>query len=177
MTVAGVASLSSLTADDNNQSATDTIQAIDLGVRPEVSSPGGVLVRKNKLMFLSFFATKQDEGGVNVGEGNAVIEFQGPVDWKFRSPGDVELAAHSIDLEELDVCGTYEVLSSSWVGKAESAMGKFDPPIRHFIFTFCGVLYGAKHFECLAQDLKVDLFGDATFDDILDYMTFRDKQA
>jgi hypothetical protein len=164
------------------RSRSDSAQPIDLGVKPTASSPGAVVVQKNRLTFVTFHATQHNDVGSPAGTGTAMIALEGCLDSKFRCAGDELQAPHPVDIEKLDACEVYGVTGSSWVESWEEVVGSSKPRLEHYIFTFLGVnpgvCIGAMHFECLAQNVaSVDFFPNESFGEMLEYMTFLDENA
>ncbi len=159
----------------------DTPTKIDIGVTPKRSEFGGVVIPGSNLVFFAFQATQ------GAAEGIAVVEFTGCASWAQRA-GDVDSQPHAINLDNLDMCASYEVTNSSWAttvsGASSSGRGRGSRSanrLRHFIFTFCGyepnVSEGAKHFECLALGANVEFLSGGRFQDIVDYTRLLDAAA
>lgn len=164
-----------LPADETALPADETevnnhVNKIDLGVKPQITSPGVAIVPHASSTYVTFQATQYGEQGAS--DGLAVIRLTGCSDWKFRSAGDEDMALHTVDIEALDCCETYEVFNSDW--------SDFDPTSRHLIFTFLGlnpgVTEGGMNFECLAQDVTVEFFPSGPFEDILEYIDLLEAQ-
>lgn len=163
--VCATASLSTLLPADD-AAFKNQVTKIDLGVKPLITSPGVVIVTRASSTYVTFHATQYGEEGAS--EGIAVIRLAGCSDWNLRSPGDEALALHTVDIEALDCCETYEVFNSEWAA--------YDPSSRHLIITFLGfspgVSEGAVNFECLAQDATVHFMPSSPFNEILDNIDF-----
>jgi hypothetical protein len=133
-----------------------TIEILDLDVKPLIASHGAVVIPGSNATFATF-ATNG---------GTALIEFTRCAVFKFRSSGDDANAAHSLDLDSLAPCETYEVANSPWAVK--QSVGKTD--FRHFVITFLGdEIAAAQHFECLAEDVHAQLVSSGSYLDMVDY--------
>lgn len=147
-------------------------------LKPDISTPGVVVVPMDKLIFLTYCGAPALDP---TNQGTVVIALEGCFDWKFRSPGDEESAAHPLDLEALDFCQAYRVKRSTWVATVEQSTGRQTPRLRHHIFTFLGlnpgVTHRGTHFECLSQAWSFRFFKTKSFDRIMNYMTIANAAA
>ena len=166
MTLAG-ASVFSLTGELHAARGSRSITPINLGVKPLPECPGAVLIKREKLVAVTFQCQRQGLDGVGV------LTLTGCVDYRFRTPGDEEFAPHEIDLEQLAPCEAYLATTSAWLDGAREMLG----PIRlyHVIMTFLGVVpgvcSGGQHFECLAQGGWINFFpSTAPFKEVEEYV-------
>ena len=168
--VIAAASISSL-AMANEEAASNEAQAIDLGIKPDISAGPAVIIKPNHT-YLAFRGTQYDSQGGAVADGLSLIQLSGCSDWKLRMTGDEELATHPVDIQALDHCETYEVANSDWADSSQNE--------RHFIVTFLGFNPGISHsfpdFECVAQDATVHFVGTDSFDDVLMYVDFLESE-
>ncbi len=134
---------------------------INLGVTPEASVSGAVLLQTEGKAFLTFNAMRNTDrpsehgGFYKEDAGTAVIELVGCTITKFGYPNDE--AWNSIPLTRDQAYGVFEVRNSPW--KEEIIrLNQFAFPEtknwrgRHFMF-----LFHDSSFECIASELKVEL--------------------
>lgn len=136
---------------------TNVVRVRQWGAKPDLTSFGVVVVPRQKKVFLTFQAINDAED-----QGVAVVTLYRCVDWQFRCAGDEMFASHPVDLEELGVCETYEVIRSTWAEDWMTEIKQTKPRLRHYVFTFSGVVpgvcEGGQNFECVATRLDVDFF-------------------
>lgn len=126
---------------------------LNLEIRPDYRSNGGVLVIRPRGKFLTFNALRGKDILNSVEAGTAVIELKGCQKTRFRHPGGEPNAADASLADALDLCEIYEVENSTWLQGVQSTLPKrsrTQPKVRHFVFTFL-----STSFECLADGLNV----------------------
>jgi hypothetical protein len=157
--------------------SSESLVEIDLGVTPEASISGAVLLQSEEKAFLTFNAMRDSDRPFRLGEftgfykesaGTAVIELVGCVITKFGYPNDEGLPEHplySFGLADasssiLEVVGSAwasdvaaQLRASSeriWRGRGMKLPDTHRAPGRHFI-----VLLKEQTFECIATTLTV----------------------
>ena len=172
------ASIASLPAEVHarKKSKVDRVRQIDLGARPVIASCGGVLIKTSRLMFLTFDAEKHGEGGVEY--GTAMVQLKECLEYKFRGGVLDSLQDHSVAVDQLDACETFEIKNSTWVRRLDPPKRKRKSRYRHLVFTFLGandLLTGAVHFECVAKGVNLELIQAGSYDELVAYANALDS--
>jgi hypothetical protein len=161
-----------------------TLSAYDIECEPDPSVPAETVIQDGWSTYLLFFAVSKsvDEAGYLKDLGVAVVECKHCSASKFGYPNDEGLPEHplyalglgSAKSSILEIVGSpsaqeaHEQGSAShrriWGGRSSSYEPAEGKPPRHFI-----VLLKEKTFECLGNELSVDLFAK-DFPEALEYV-------
>jgi hypothetical protein len=139
--------------------ATDSVVELDIGVRPDAGVSGALVLQDEYDTQLAFRATTKESAGQRV--AMAVVTFQRCILTRFGYPNDEARRGHPLYKRGLGFYGVFEVLNSSWAlsvavqNRLSFPQTPDDYAGRHFVFAFHD-----STFECLANDLKVELSED-----------------
>lgn len=134
----------------------ESLVEIDLGITPEASVSGAMLLQSEESAYLIFNAMRNTDRPFRHGEftgfykesaGTAVVELVGCVITKFGYPNDEGWSKKPLTKD----CsyGVFEVKNSSW---RNSLLGAAERPEKHFLF-----LFHDSSLECIASNLRIEL--------------------
>lgn len=153
---------------------------LTLGVKPESSTAGPVVVETGNNVCLAFYGRKENSLGSET-DGTVMITLKDCRHWRLRKPRDEEKPSHSVDTFDLESCEAFEVANSDWKPETKSKSGKknsTNKDLKHFVFTFHGhdpeLIGGGTNFECLASEVEADFFANASFGSVLKKMKARE---
>ncbi len=132
----------------------DEIRRLDIGCRPEAAVSGPILIQSDFSTTLIFNAKKKIQGMYQIA-GLAIVNFKVCSITKFGYPNDEAWSA--IPRTRGLSYDFYEVLESSWSKELDELNRHGFPKHqrtnqRHFL-----ALFHDSSFECLAQDLSVEV--------------------
>jgi hypothetical protein len=133
----------------------DEIVELDLGVEPNASVSGAVVLQTENMTILTFIAASEPPVGQYLEhDKTAIVEFQRCLLTRFGHPNDE--ARWGMPKYVNCSYGIYEVKYSSWIKEVVAANRHSFPETRddyvhrHFLFAFHD-----STFECLADDLSI----------------------